>query len=171
MFLAEPITTKFAVWKAKGAETRHPIPALLFAVSRLPGVPAGRVTVLSLLGGLTAFYAELDAAKDAPSLSRPVRRAIKQHVFDVTRSLCWLSANQEQLCWNIKPKLHYLQHLVQQCELHNPLWLHTYQEEDLVGKVVRVARMSASGRSHLMVGETVVNKYRVFLTLVWGGFL
>jgi hypothetical protein len=39
MFLKKPESTQFATWKGKGAETRNFIPPLLYAISRLEGVP------------------------------------------------------------------------------------------------------------------------------------
>jgi hypothetical protein len=105
-------------------------------------------------------------------LPHPTQVAVKGHIQDIISSLCWLASNQTGgLFWNVKPKLHFLFHIGEQISQHNPYWLHTYQEEDLMGKMVRVGKACASGRSKLQIPAAILSKYRVFLALKWKGFV
>ena len=175
MFLKEPPGTQFACWKAKGAETRHFVPALLFAFARLQLPASGfQRHVLQALSCLTALYAELEPFRALLRLSPPVCRAVSTHIQGLVGALSHLAVGQQALgglFFNVTPKVHFLVHLGEQAQFHNPLWVTTYQEEDFIGKITRVARMSSSGHTQAQLPSVVIQKYRVLLALMWKGFL
>ena len=75
------------------------------------------------------------------------------------------------LFFNYTPKVHYLKHLGEASKWMNPHWRHCYAEEDLIGRFIKVARQSAHGHNQKPVPSAVMAKYRVNLTLQWGGYM
>lgn len=73
------------------------------------------------------------------------------------------------LClWNIKPKLHYLQHLVLQAGLINPRYTQNYKEEGFVGRLAVLYRSCANGPFHRTAQKSVLTKYIVGLQMLLG---
>ena len=172
MFLKEPVSTQWPVWRAKGAVTRHFAPALLYGVTRL-GLPMAPFfqLVLQALMGLVGFYKELEAWRNLQVLSPPVASALQRHIGQLQGALMKLALEQTQLWFNVTPKCNYLKHLGQQCVFHHVWWTTTYQEEGYIGRIVKVARGSASGQKQLAIPAVVIAKYRILLCLLWGGLL
>ena len=104
MFLKEPVSTQWPVWRAKGAVTRHFAPALLYGVTRL-GLPMAPFfqLVLQALMGLVGFYKELEAWRNLQVLSPPVASALQRHIGQLQGALMKLALEQTQLWFNVTP--------------------------------------------------------------------
>ena len=104
-------------WRGKGAETRHFVPALLYAVASLPGQTSPFAKLRrKALEHMAAFYFELEPHRAAQQLPPAAARALKHHSAALLKAYSELSMTQEGLFYNVAPKMHYLTHLVTQSQ-------------------------------------------------------
>lgn len=152
--------------------TRHFIPALLFAFSRLVlAWSTFEMAMLDALKALTAFYGELEPHRALMCLPSRASRALLHHTLSFIQTMNWLATHQDGTYFNITPKLHYMRHLALQARVFNPLWVHCYGEEDLIGKIIEIAHAASKGRRQAQLPRVVLERYRALLSLVWGGHL
>ena len=74
------------------------------------------------------------------------------------------SIAQQKLLWKIRPKFHQLDHLVLDCApLSNPLRVANYQEEDMVGRMKRMALACHPAN----LGHSVLERWSWHVALRW----
>ena len=174
LFIKEPPSKEFACWRGTGAVTRRFSEALLFAIGRMPlEMTPFLARVISCLAALVALYKEIEPWRSQQVLSQQTASHMQAHIRDLQGHLSWLRLHQKPLglFFNYTPKVHYLTHLGEAAKWLNPHWHHCYAEEDLIGRFIRVARQSAHGHTQKQVPSAVMSKYRVNLTLQWGGYM
>jgi hypothetical protein len=166
-----PGSAHWPVWRPKAAKTRHFIPALLYAFSRLPlAWDNFEKAMLEALKALTAFYGELEPQRSQLTLPPQCVRALRDHTHTFLRTMQWLSERQSDLFFNITPKLHYMKHLAEEASVVNPMWVTTYAEEDLVGKVIKICHASSQGHKQSQLSRLFLQRYRCYLCLLLGGY-
>ena len=71
------------------------------------------------------------------------------------------------LAFNSIPKVHYMQHFIELCELINPRFVQVYKEESHIGTMTQIWARSARGRYRRSAQCTVLTKRVVALVIRW----
>ena len=79
--------------------------------------------------------------------------------------MTWLCHNQPRLLHIVRPKARYFRHLCFEAAYLSPWLLQRYGDGDMVGRLVKMARLAALGRSQKQIPATLVAKYRVLLAM------
>ena len=81
------------------------------------------------------------------------------------QNLRHLSGVRNENAWQIRPKVHYAQHFVEQADLINPRVVQNYQEESLIGVVTKVWQACARGPYEKTIQKKALNRMWVGLEL------
>ena len=82
----------------------------------------------------------------------------------------WLrdfAAAQDRKLWHIVPKFHMAEHMVEQFEHLNCSAVWTFNSEDFVGRVAKVAHSVSFGVAARLLSQKIMAKYRVLLHLLY----
>eukprot|EP00974_Lingulodinium_polyedra_P113859 11023947-Lingulodinium_polyedra.AAC.1 len=77
------------------------------------------------------------------------------------------SADMDQYRFNIVPKFHYMNHLVQQSQHINAKLVWCYGGEDFVGRISSLAHSCTRGTAAHLVEPKLAGKYRIAMHLKW----
>ena len=79
----------------------------------------------------------------------------------------WLASEalqQRKKLWKVVPKLHMLTHIAyDNAQEVNPRWVHCYGDEDMVGKVKRIANKCHGATAH----NAVLLRYLIWVGIRW----
>ena len=81
-------------------------------------------------------------------LTEDQKAEVQVLLYRFGRHFCWLSGDATEagvLVWHLRPKLHFMQHLAEQCRLINPRYVQCYLEESICGKMAALAKSCFNG--------------------------
>ena len=126
--------------------------------------------MIVICDGLADYYGELYSS-DVFCTDEMVDRivAITATVGEHWMRMRALSRGRSILAWKVTPKVHRFQHTGLYCQVLNPRHAQVYAEESLVGTMVKVWRMSVSGRYQAHAQRIVLVKRVLSVLLRYEG--
>eukprot|EP00969_Alexandrium_andersonii_P148006 6543020-Alexandrium_andersonii.AAC.1 len=118
------------------------------------------------LAALASFYEQLEGA--GFQLSTEAARTIERTVGRFLRHYKWLALKALEdgvFAWKLVTKHHYFEHIAMAARFLNPRVGWTYQYENMVQKVLRVAKACANGTPPHRIGVPLMHKYRNVLNV------
>ena len=155
----------------KAANTRSAAPLFRDLVRRYcDGSDEGDASMIIICDGLADYYGELYSS-DVFCTDEMVDRivAITATVGEHWMRMRALSRRRSILAWKVTPKVHRFQHTGLYCQVLNPRHAQVYAEESLVGTMVKVWRMSVSGRYQAHAQRIVLVKRVLSVLLRYEG--
>ena len=149
----------------KAANTRHMLHFVLHLVrAHIPPVDAFAKSVHKVITELNnieaiIYGADMFMTDDELNQLREAWLRVGRH----WQYLRHLSAVAEQNEWQITPKVHYAQHIPEQCALINARAVQCYQSESLIGRVALVWKSCASGPYEGNIQKSALIKHLVAL--------
>ena len=151
----------------KAAATRHAVPwcAALCRAHLTSGSEEDRV-VIQMADDLVELYRILYSA--GRFLTADEVRRLRDVCLSFGRGFQYMReySRLNSECWfNVKPKVHKMQHLPMMAEALNPRYVQNYSEESLIGTSTKIWARSVAGRYKRGVQRTVLAKKAVALLL------
>ena len=153
----------------KAANTRCAVPMVRdFAVEVFTEAGAPDTEIVALLTDLKEFYEILYGAQmflEDHELTR-LDEVIPSIGVKVQRLRAWARA-RELLVFQVKPKMHKLQHLLLYAEALNPRHVQNYLEESLIGTVTKIWHIAMRGNYVSDAQSNVLLRRTLGLLLRW----
>jgi len=151
----------------KAANSRHAAPLFAYLARRFCVTQSESDTAVRALTALfEEFYAIIYSEPifmSQQAIDRISEVCIELgHHFMILREHC---RRLNILAWNLKPKVHKLQHIPMMCEIMNPRFAQCYSEESLIGTTTKVWKQSMAGRYERVVQRNVLAKRLLGLLL------
>ena len=152
----------------KAANTRAAAPLFRDLVRRYcDGSEEGDASMIVICEGLADYYGELYSSDVFCTDDKVV--AITATVGEHWMRMRALPRRRSILAWKVTPKVHNFQHTGLCCQVLNPRHAQVYAEESLVGTMVKVWRMSVSGRYQAHAQRIVLVKRVLSVLLRYEG--